>query len=42
VDAPRTYRLPVRVAISARDIERSLSAALIVDKLGLRSVLRTP
>ena len=40
VDAPRTYRLPLRVSLCSHDIERSLSAQLIVDKLGLRSVVR--
>jgi hypothetical protein len=38
VDAPRTYRMPVRLSFSSRDIERSVSAVVLMDKFGLRRI----
>jgi hypothetical protein len=36
VEAPRAYRLPVRVSISSHEVERSLSTVVVADKRGLR------
>jgi hypothetical protein len=38
VDAPRTYRLPVRAALTAGDAERRTEASLVLDKFGLQRV----
>lgn len=39
VDAPRTYRLPVRIELSADGIARTLNASLVMDKFGLHRIV---
>jgi hypothetical protein len=38
VDAPRTYRLPIRMELSAEGLERTQSASLVMDKFGLHRI----
>ncbi len=38
VDAPRTYRVPISMELSAGDLERTLTASLVMDKFGLQRI----